>query len=566
MINVQALADSVVEHRAAEAERQAAKTARAAAESEQRAAETESKQIDWLELGRLRTYLNPPPGANAKLRELKPADRAGYDPVRQCIAGTRIGVIDELTHWAQKPGPGPCFAWVRGHAGLGKSSVATSLCLRLNDQHSLASSFFCKRDGSELRDPRRVLTTIVYGLALQWEAYKAVVVAAIREDPELHSRHIQPMYDLLIGKPLHQLAKENPFSGLLTVVVDALDECGEVTTRRQLLACLRSMSQHGPWLRVIVTSRPDLDIQEFFKSREADWFTEYDLAKHDASNDIRVYVRNQLSDMTLEADWPGDASDQIADRASGLFIWARTACRFIEGGLDRLERLQLVLAGSQLADIDSLYATAIMNSMPDAAKDNRDRVLQCLGAVVVTAIRSPLSTTSLAVLLKDRIPRRVLEQVLKSLSSVVYVDQKLDGAIRIFHPSFMDYLIDPARSQDLCVDLAQQNAILAECCCKVMMQSLRFNICRLQTSDVFNTDVPDLPSRVEESIPPHLRYSCFYWSSHSVDSQVSAPLEDSLRRFLLGRELMYWVEALSLLGRLNTGLASLLEFMQRQTS
>ncbi|KAG8680462.1 hypothetical protein FRC08_016282 [Ceratobasidium sp. 394] len=101
---------------------------------------------------------------NAKLRELKPADLAGYDPDRQCIAGTRTGIIDELSTWAQKPDDIPRLAWVHGLAGLGKSAIATSVCMRLDDQGILASSFFCKRDTPELRDPRRVLTTIIYEL------------------------------------------------------------------------------------------------------------------------------------------------------------------------------------------------------------------------------------------------------------------------------------------------------------------------------------------------------------------------------------------------------------------
>ncbi|KAG9105144.1 hypothetical protein FRC07_009574, partial [Ceratobasidium sp. 392] len=501
---------------------------------------------------------------STKLRELKPVDLAGYDPERQCVAGTRTVILDELTDWARRSDPGSCFAWIRGHAGLGKSSIATSLCLRLNDQHVLASSFFCKRDNQELRDPRRVLTTIVYGLALRWEPYKVAVVAAIQEDPELHSRHLQPLYDLLIAKPLHRIAQDKPSLGVLTVVVDALDECGDASTRRQLLLCLRSMSQYGPWLRVLVTSRPDLDIQEFFKTGEADWFMQYDLAEHDASTDIRFYVQNTLRDIALTDDWPSDASDQIAHRASGLFIWARTACRFIIDGIDRPKRLELLLANSRLADIDSLYATAIKNSGLDAAEDNRTCMLQCLGAVVVTSTQAPLSAANLAALLKDRIPRRVLERVLQSLSSVLYVDLKLDGAIRISHPSFMDYLIDPKRSKDLWVDLSQHNATLAECCVSGMIQRLRFNICGLKTSDVFNSGVPDLSYRVEESISPHLRYCCFYWASHLVTAERKTRLEHLMRRFLLGPELMYWVEALSLLGRLDSGLASLLEFTQLQ--
>ncbi|KAG9107310.1 hypothetical protein FRC07_008648, partial [Ceratobasidium sp. 392] len=315
---------------------------------------------------------NLPPGTDAKLRELKPARLASYDPNRRCISGTRTGVIDQLAHWAHSTDAGSRLAWVHGPAGFGKSSIATSVCLRLDAQRALASGFFCKRDSPELRDPLQVLATIAYGLALRCEPYKDAVISAIRGDPELHSRHLQPLYDALLGKPLQTLAGGTQPGGRLVVVVDALDECGDASTRRQLLACLRSMSQIGPWLRLIVTSRPDLDIREFFAGAEAGWFAEYNVLQYDASDDIRTFVQNELGDMEPVESWPNDAVEQISQRASGLFIWARTACRFIMDGLDQLGRLKLVLAGNRLADIDSLYRTAIEAGMLDAAGDNRD--------------------------------------------------------------------------------------------------------------------------------------------------------------------------------------------------
>ncbi|KAG9119981.1 hypothetical protein FRC07_004714, partial [Ceratobasidium sp. 392] len=531
MVGVQQLVESTKEHQAAEVERQA----------------TEAKRM------------------NAVLRKLKPVYLASYDPEQQCIPETRTEIIDDLAVWTQHRDSEPSFAWMSGQAGLGKSSIATSLCLRLNGQNVRAASFFCKRDSPELRDPRNVLTTIVYGLALQWHAYRSVVVDAMNQDPEFHSRHLQPLYDLLVAKPLDWIQQEHSPAEPFVVVVDALDECGDKDTRRQLLTCLRNLSQVGHRIKVLVTSRPDPDVKGFFEGDDMTWFAEYDVRRYNAAADIRLYVRNQLNDLARKEGWPEGAVDQLAFRADGLFIWARTACRFIVDGLDSFQRLEKVLSGSQLADIDSLYATAIMNSMPDAAEDNKAHVLRCLGAVVVTATRSPLSISHLASLLHGRIARSLLERVAQGLSSVLYMDQKLGDAIRIYHPSFMDYLTNRDRSKELWVDLEQQNTILAECCLDVMLGNLRFNICGLETSYGFNSDVPDLTSRVEAQIPGHLSYSCLYWSSHVASAQPST-LEERLAKLLFGRELMYWMEVLSLLGGLSTGPASLLEFAQCQVS
>ncbi|KAG8718489.1 hypothetical protein FRC09_012598 [Ceratobasidium sp. 395] len=492
--------------------------------------------------------------------KLKPTDLAGYDSDHRCAEGTRLDLVDELVGWAQKSKVSSRLAWVHGPSGFGKSSIATSLCLRLSDQSTstLASSFFCKRDVPELRDPRRVLMAIAYGLARRWEPYRKAVTAAFRKDPELHSKRFQPLYNALLCGPLRVAsASEDCPVGLLVVVVDALDECGDTVARRQLLRCLLDLSWRLSWLRILATSRPDPDVQEFFVRVKPRRYVEFDITRYDASADIRVFVQGYLGSMTGVKGWPNDTIDQISTRASGLFIWARTACKFIADGFDRRKRLDQVLSGSKLADIDLLYATAIRDGMLDADRSSTDYMLQCLAAVVVTAQRTPLSVANLALLLQDWVSEDVLERVVGSLSSVLYVDRNSGDAIRIFHPSFMDFIIDRSRSKELCVDLEQQNTVLAECCFKVMANCLKFNICGLETSDRFNIDIQDLDSRVEAAIRPHLSYSCLYWSSHLIDAHANR-LETCLREFLHGRTLLYWVEALSLLGKPSMAAASLL--------
>ncbi|KAG8754824.1 POC1 centriolar protein A [Ceratobasidium sp. 428] len=497
---------------------------------------------------------------NVKLEKLEPVDKAGYNPDAQCLHGTPVNLIDELTAWALASSSGPFFAWLHGPAGFGKSSIAASVCHRLDGQHALSSSVFCKRDSPALHNPSRVLATIVYDLALRWKSYKDLVVEVVDEDPQLHLRHLQRMCDMLVRQPLQRGALKQQPGGNLVIVVDALDECGDTNTRRQLLACLRSLSQLGPWLKLVVTSRPDPDIQQFFKQGRADWFTEYDVLQYDASGDIQLFVKERFDNMAGEK-WIQDEVDQISERAGGVFVWARTACEFIKSGYDKRDRFNRVLANSPLADIDALYTTAIKASVPDLAEDNIRYLRQCLGAVVVTATRIPLSTANLALLLHGRVSQSTLKGVVEGLASVLHIDKTNDEAVRIFHPSFMDYITDQARSKDLWIDLAEQNTVVAECCLRLLTEGgLKFNMCDLETSDQFNSDVLDLDARVYKVFRPHLSYSCLYWSSHISGARVES-LESSIRRFLLGRKMLYWIEALSLLGKLSTALASLQELM-----
>jgi hypothetical protein len=52
----------------------------------------------------------------------------------------------------------------------------------------------------------------------------------------------------------------------LVFVIDALDECGGTQSRPGILKTLISAASHAPWLKLIITSRPEGDIEEFFNT------------------------------------------------------------------------------------------------------------------------------------------------------------------------------------------------------------------------------------------------------------------------------------------------------------
>ncbi|QRV96506.1 hypothetical protein RhiJN_24524 [Ceratobasidium sp. AG-Ba] len=492
------------------------------------------------------------------LKELNPARFAGYNPTRQCLEGTRVSLIDALIAWVEKGSDRARVAWVNGLAGLGKSSVATSVCKRLDDQRMLACSFFCKRDSSELRDPCRLLMTVVCELAQRWPTYGAIVSKTICKNIGIHSKHIQPLYEILVVEPLKTIAETEHLVGTLVVVIDALDECGDVETRRQLLICVQDISERIPSLRVIITSRPDEDIRAYFHHTASEWYSEFNLLQYDATEDIRRFVSRQLGPYASAKGWPPDSIDQVTTRANGLFIWAGTACAYILSGLDKPRRLKIVTQGSSLAAIDGLYETILTSKETVADEEDMKDMRSCLGVIVATSMHGTLSVTELSVLMGEHITQEVLQGVIDRLASVLYIDDKLGGAIRISHPSFMDYITDSTRSKELCIDLREQNAILARRSLDAMASGLRFNICGLETSGRLNRDVPDLEARVQAAISPSLAYACKYWASHLAKS-YDITLEMPLRSFICGAEIVYWLEALSLLGMLSVAPASMLQ-------
>ncbi|KIM20015.1 hypothetical protein M408DRAFT_37161, partial [Serendipita vermifera MAFF 305830] len=75
--------------------------------------------------------------------------------------------------------------WLYGMPGIGKSSIAHSICRRLHESKQLGGSFFCRRDDPVLSEAKMVLPTLIYGLAGRFGPYRNCVVQALRDDPQL---------------------------------------------------------------------------------------------------------------------------------------------------------------------------------------------------------------------------------------------------------------------------------------------------------------------------------------------------------------------------------------------
>ncbi|KAG8722960.1 hypothetical protein FRC09_005362 [Ceratobasidium sp. 395] len=497
---------------------------------------------------------------------LAPTGYAGFNPNRACMPGTRVRTIDDILAWSHDFDSSQRLLWVYGFAGLGKSSIAASVCKRLEEQDMLAASFFCKRDDPAQRDARCVLNTIVYGLAMKCPAYKQAVVKAIQADSQICTAHMQRRYASLVEEPLKAIRESNATKSLV-VAVDALDETANDEHRSALLIYLRSMCRLVPWLKIIVTSRPDGDITDAFGQTDES-VSSRNLVDDNATDDIYVFVQRRMAAIASSRsrpEWPDDKVRSLAARASGLFIWADTACKFVEAGLNVNTRLDQMLqlrqpatgAPRSYSGLDQLYTTAIRSGIKDEDEDNKAMVRLCVGAIVTTSSRAPLPISDLGQLLSKRVDTSTLRTVVKALGSVLYEHGGAGGPVRVYHPSFEDYITDSARSGDFYIDLRHYHSLLTESCLETMLAELRFNICGLETSHILNADVPSLNQRVRAAVPGYLRYSCLHWYSHIAETEIDS-ITDKLKLFLFGDSLVYWIEVLSLLGELEVASTSML--------
>ena len=142
---------------------------------------------------------------------------------------------------------------------------------------------------------------------------------------------------------------------------------------------------------------------------------------------------------------------QLVLRASGLFIWAATACRFIREGNRRfaLKRLDTILKGSisnitaPEKQLDEIYTKVLKHSISlNATEEEQEELSQglrhVLGSVVI--LLSPLSSHSLGRLL--RLPEGDVDQTLEELHTILHIPEEPSRLIRLHHPLFRDFLLN----------------------------------------------------------------------------------------------------------------------------
>jgi hypothetical protein len=488
---------------------------------------------------------------------LKPVETS-YDQALRCMEGTRQSLLDQIIDWStRKLGQKneSNTSWIYGLPGIGKTSLAHSICASLHDRKRLAGAFFCQRDDADLSEPRNILPTLIYKFAINFPPFRSIVAECFRNDSNLtpKSMRYSLFLDFIRKLPRHP---EHPF----VFVVDALDECGDDRTRPDILKVLTDAAALAPWLRIIATSRPEADIHSFFNAPAQSAHARYDLATDKgAGDDLRTFARYEFdlvaSRRRLSTPWPENSLfDRTISQANGLFIFIKTVVLSLKKCKDPTKALQAVLQDSDGTGLSPLYElySHILKAQVEPGDAEFQRVV---GVLLTTAPNHALRDEAIATL--ARVGPNVVKNWVDDLSSLLYRDDGANGGVRVRHLSISDFFVSDRC--DYQVDLQDAQVQTSIACLKTMVQQLRFNICGLEDSRLANKDITSLPSRIEENISDALQYSSLYWSNHlcftpdNGHPAVWGRLEEFFQRLYP----LFWIEVLSIMGRVPIGVPSL---------
>jgi hypothetical protein len=473
------------------------------------------------------------------------------------MEGTRKSRIEEIVDWVANKSEEKGLLqsntyWIYGLPGIGKTSLAHSICARLHDQRKLAGAFFCRRDDPNLSEPRNILPTLIHKLAEIFPPFRTTVANCLRSDPNLTP---ESMKDSLFPDLLDSLPKRpNDFH---VFVIDAFDECGDDRSRLRVLNILADAATRASWLKIIITSRPEADIGQFFDGLPQSSYVGYDLGTdQEASGDLQTFARSEFKLVArkcyLPTPWPEELLfDRIILRADGLFIFIKTLVRALEDRANPTEFLKATSeeAGAGLKPLYKLYSN-ILYSRIVHSKAEFQRVI---GVVLSVAPYRVLCEETVAVL--AGVEANIVKKWVDDLSALLYRDEGTNGGIRVRHLSISDFLVSDYCPCEYQMNPRDANVQLGIACLKTMVRQLRFNICRLEDSRVANADIKDLQSRIIKNIPDCLQYSSLYWSNHLCFTPDNNDRQawDNLEEFFEGLCPLFWIEVLSILGMVPIG-------------
>ena len=494
-------------------------------------------------------------------RRLKPVD-AGYDRDLCCMDGTRQSLLNQIMDWvAKRSGQDNAFHgnvfWFHGSPGIGKTSLAHSICASLHKRNHLAGTFFCRRHDPDFSDPINILPTFIHKLAVLFPPFRTIVAKHLHDDPNLtpKSMDLSLFLDFIRSLPRHP-------EHTLVFVVDAVDECGSAQSRLRLLETLTNAASQAPWLKVIVTSRPEVDIQRFFHTLSPSSYLPYDLATdQDASADLRAFARSQFNSVVefwnLDSPWPKESVfNRVISRAKGLFIFVKTLALALKHCKNPEESLEAALQDSAGTGSESLYELYSSILKDPIVRDNAE-FQRMVGVILAASPYRALCEETIAELVG--VKPYLVKTWVNTISSLLCRDEAANRGIRVRHLSVYDFFL--SKSYEYQVNVRDADVQLGIACIRVMTTQLCFNICKLDDSRLANADIRDLPLRVKENVSNALQYSCLHWLDHlcfpPANRDQHTLVLESLKHLFEGSYPLFWIEVLSIMEAVPIGVPSL---------
>ncbi|MFM8769427.1 MAG: TIR domain-containing protein [Rubrivivax sp.] len=330
-----------------------------------------------------------------------------------------------LRTWVEDP-QAPQRLWLTAAPGLGKSAVAAALAHRWAETGAV---HFCVAGHHDKGDPARAILSIAYQLATHLELYRMRLGSLDLERETLKDE--RALFDTLLVGPLARdfPAPERPW----LVILDGLDEATRSDGSNALAEVVASdWGRLPPWLRLLVSSRPEAEVQQWLAGTPTVELKGDDLEQR---QDLADFVQVQLG--AAGRPLSETALQRIVTRSEGAFHYAVLLVEEVrQGRCDPEDPVELP------AGLNQIYLQSFRRRFPDVAR-YRDSLRPLLALMLASSEPVPLAVLAGAM----GSSASEIRQVLAQLGAMVVIEPGLgesDGAwdtVRASHASLRTWLI-----------------------------------------------------------------------------------------------------------------------------
>ncbi|KAJ5225449.1 WD40 repeat-like protein [Penicillium chermesinum] len=419
----------------------------------------------------------------------------------------------------------------------------------------LVSYFFCQETDSRLNKATNILRGLIYML--------------IDQNPALIS-HVRGRYDEL-GKQLFEginswHALSNIFVDILDeldhvhstvyLIIDALDEC--TNGLFELLELITENVSRFPHVKWLLSSRIWPEITERLHLVPDKSRITLELDETSVAGAVKTFIDIKVSELAKLKNYTQQVFDAVysclISHAQGTFLWVALVCERL-ARVSRMRTIEMLTAFPP--GLDALY-----NRMMQQVLEHDEAPLCRQILEVASLVYRPLTLHELPTFID--LPTHVnendhglLEEIIEYCGSFLTISE---STILFVHNSAKDYLLEHAQSDVLPTGKDQGHIAIFLRSLEVMEVTLK--------RDLYNTGFAGLSIRPMDVPRPtsdplvKARYACMNWTEHLSDYTSLRPSSgtsgDELWRTKLkcfiATKFLYWLEALSYLGSISTGL------------
>ena len=424
-----------------------------------------------------------------------------------------------------------------------------STLTRLKDKEAttLLSYFFCQATDSRINNAVAVLRGLMYLLIDQ----QPLLILHVRKKYDHTSKALFEDANAWVAvSEIFTSILQDPRLNSTFLIIDALDEC--VADLPKLLEFIVQKSIISPRIKWVIASRNLPDIEERLDGIGHNMRLCLELNPKSVSAAVSTYIEHktlQLADQKKYDERTRVAVLQyLVSNANNTFLWVALVCE----NLKNVPRWKTLAKLNEFPPgLDSLYQQMISQIHNSNDTDLCKEIL----AITLTAYRpiTLIEITSFVEALED------IANDHESLAAIIRLCGSFlalrESTIYFVHQSAKDFLLKEASDDIFPSSIRDIHYTIFSRSLQVMFKTLR--------RDIYSLRAPGIS--IDEVEPPDpdplaaVRYSCLYWVDHLLDcgtggNTINDFKDSGLVLKFLYQSFLYWLEALSLMEALSSGL------------